>query len=180
MSHPIDITGMRFGRLVAVRRVGTTAANKAIWLCVCDCGGTAKAPTGGLRSGNTTSCGCAKVDHILKVRKPWTYRRPTGPQPALRQRHGKMNHPRLYECWLSMRQRCYYERYHGRRFYEGIEVCPAWNKHFSAFCEWALSHGYADDLTLERINSKLGYNPQNCEWITKSEQARRSTEVRLA
>lgn len=40
--------------------------------------------------------------------------------------------------------------------------------------EWALTHGYDDSLTIDRIDSKKGYEPENCEWVTKSENSRRA------
>ena len=53
-----DITGQRFGRLVAVERVGSRSS-QSLWLCRCDCGGTAVVLMSNLKSGHTTSCGCA-------------------------------------------------------------------------------------------------------------------------
>lgn len=56
-----DITGQRFGRLVAEARVGSRS-NQSLWLCRCDCGGTAVVPMSNLKSGHTTSCGCALLE----------------------------------------------------------------------------------------------------------------------
>lgn len=53
-----DITGQRFGRLVAVERVGSRS-NQSLWLCQCDCGKTTVVSMGNLKSGHTASCGCA-------------------------------------------------------------------------------------------------------------------------
>jgi hypothetical protein len=61
----IDIAGQRFGRLVAVRRVGSRGKNP-LWECRCDCGSTHQATSFNLRSGNTKSCGCSK----RRERKP--------------------------------------------------------------------------------------------------------------
>ncbi len=64
----IDLTGQRFGRLRVVDFAGMGGPNR-IWLCVCDCGAKTKVSTGNLRSGNTTSCGCFRLDRLEQARK---------------------------------------------------------------------------------------------------------------
>ena len=73
-----------------------------------------------------------------------------------------------------MHLRCYqkshpaYDRYGGR----GIKVCPEWYRNFAAFRAWALANGYADNLSIDRIDNNKGYEPSNCRWATKKQQAR--------
>jgi hypothetical protein len=50
----------------------------------------------------------------------------------------------------------------------GITVCPEWAEDFGKFYDWAMSHGYQDDLTIDRIENDVGYSPDNCRWVTQA------------
>lgn len=71
-----------------------------------------------------------------------------------------------------MRDRCYNEKHISYKYYgkRGITICAEWMKSFDCFKCWALSNGYSDELTLDRIESDGNYNPNNCKWSTRSEQ----------
>ena len=66
-------------------------------------------------------------------------------------------------------------RWYGAR---GISVHPNWRHDFSAFREWALAHGYADHLTIDRIDNDGHYEPGNCQWISRKENASRAARHR--
>lgn len=53
-----DITGERFGRLIAIKRTGKKKNNSQVWECKCDCGNICEVAEGSLQSGKTNSCGC--------------------------------------------------------------------------------------------------------------------------
>lgn len=94
--------------------------------------------------------------------------------------HG-LRDTRIYGIWHGMLQRCYnpsrpkYKDYGGR----GIGVCDEWRHDVKAFYEWAMSHGYADDLTIDRIDVNGNYEPSNCRWITIAEQSYNKSTSRL-
>jgi hypothetical protein len=87
---------------------------------------------------------------------------------------------RLYKIWRDMNNRCYnprlknFERYGAR----GIIVCNEWRDDYSAFERWALTNGYAPDLTIDRINNDGNYEPGNCQWLTMSENIAKANKER--
>lgn len=154
------MTGQRFGRLTAIKRVDNSAGHNTRWLCRCDCGNERIVSRGHLRSGHTKSCGCFHSELLLRSNY----------------KHGgstRGDTDRLYVIWRGMIDRCYnknnmrYEAYGGR----GIKVCDAWRHNYISFREWALSHGYSDNLTIDRINNDEEYDPQNCRWADLNQQA---------
>ena len=97
-----------------------------------------------------------------------------------------MKHERLQTIFLHMKDRCYnpnnkqYKDYGGR----GINICAEWQTPHShkggrAFKKWALENGYADNLTLDRIDVNKGYSPKNCRWVSMKEQQNNKRNNRL-
>ena len=81
---------------------------------------------------------------------------------------------RLYAIWEHIIDRCYnpnstsYHRYGGR----GIYVCAEWRESSDSFISWALSNGYRDNLSIDRIDNNSNYCPANCRWVDMHTQSR--------
>lgn len=80
-----------------------------------------------------------------------------------------------------MKDRCYnkkckdYQMWGGR----GITICDEWLRDVKSFYDWAMTHGYKDNLTIDRIDNNKGYSPDNCRWVDRKTQARNTRRNRV-
>lgn len=146
MPNLIDISGQRFGRWTALRRIPPAKPGGCKWVCQCDCGAEREVYLSHLRRGASRSCGCFAVEAHT--------------------RHGEANTV-LYRRHKAMLARCYnpnhkqFHDYGGR----GIGVCDEW-RDYENFSRWSRSSGYRRELELDRIDNDADYSPDNCRWVT--------------
>lgn len=143
-----DISGQRFGRLVAVRRV------EKKWLFACDCGGEKLILANNAKRGLTKSCGCL-LREVAPDRAKRTHNMTRSPE---------------FKIWQGMHQRCgnqndkSYKNYGAR----GISVCERWHKFENFYADMGPR---PDGLSIDREDNDGDYEPSNCRWATWDEQA---------
>ena len=163
-SKAIDITGKKFTRLTAIKKVGVhQTRNCHVWEFVCDCGNTVTACKIDVSIGKTKSCGCLAKELFTKRNT----------------KHGNSRRTKIsseYRAWIGMLRRCsnnptnkdkknYLER--------GITVCIEWVESFETFLN-NVGEKPCDGKrwSLGRVDNNKGYYPDNCRWETSIQQAR--------
>lgn len=154
MVVKIDLVGEKFGYLTVLRE-DASVNGRLSWFCSCVCGKTLSVKSNSLRTGNTKSCGCYRIERVI----------------ATSSTHG-MSSTKLYEVWCNMKSRCdntssdFYYDYGGR----GIKYCDRW-MYFENFLD-DIGERYERGLSLERIDVNGDYSKENCCWIPLKDQAK--------
>lgn len=168
-----ELIGKKYGRLNVEgfeieRKQGKNRIQSRVYLiCKCECGTEVRARKDSVLSGAIVSCGCNRREkaHYSGIKHA---------QSCITH---NMSKTRLYGIWRSMKSRCYnktcggFQNYGGR----GVTVCDDWKNSFEKFKDWAISNGYKDNLSIDRINVKGNYEPTNCRWITMLDQQSNKT-----
>ncbi|MDR2536565.1 MAG: hypothetical protein LBD29_11110 [Treponema sp.] len=159
-----NLIGKKYGRWTVMSKA--EKGRHIYYECCCDCGAKKKIRASSLISGRSKSCGC-----LLKER--------------LSQRPNNIKHnkssTRLYKIWSGMKKRCNQKMADKYKDYasKGIVVCKEWQDSFLAFYDWSINNGYADNLSIDRINPKGNYEPNNCRWASNQTQSENRQNVVL-
>lgn len=177
----LDLTGTKYGRLTPLNRgmdrVTASGRIYRTWDCICDCGTTKNVTAYDLVRGKVKSCGCLRKEQTAINGKT------SATTHGFTSKDASSSHRRLHSIWGGMKQRCKnpneqaYKHYGGR----GITYCEDWEV-FENFKNWAMSNGYRDDLTLDRIDCNGNYEPSNCrwaDWVTQSNNRRTSVKIKV-
>src|SRR5262245_19906701 len=154
-----DIGGKTFGRLFVVEGTSFSKNKKTFWECICSCDGNKSyIRADHLVSGITKSCGCLLKEYYnLGTPKHVT--------------HGK-THTKSYKVWCDMMARCYNKSTKEYKYYGalGVSICDRWHDFENFYDDMG---NVPEKLTIDRYPNKHGnYEPGNCRWATKTEQAR--------
>lgn len=150
-----DLTGRRFGSLVALEREGATRWGTPLWRCRCDCGTEKLVASHNLLGGSTKSCGCRQGEH-----RPFV-------------KHGAARRKSItaeYRIWQHVRSRCNDSGSDSWKWYggRGISVCTRWDS-FEAFLA-DMGPRPSPLHSIDRKDNDGNYEPGNCRWTTSGVQ----------
>lgn len=159
-----NVTGLKFGRLTAIKICGKTANKHTLWELRCECGNNTIAEISHLVDGRRVSCGCSKIAGN-QIKKNLG-------------RHGHCRNEKsttTYRIWSGMIARCTnkkclnWESYGGK----GVKVCDRWR----IFDNFLADMGERPPkMSIDRINNDGDYEPSNCKWATDIEQHRNRSD----
>jgi hypothetical protein len=151
LREKTDLTNKQFGKWTVIKKGEKTF----YWLCECECGTIKEVRQDSLMSGNSSCRYCLKLIPPNKKRV-------------------SSKHP-IYSTWTDMKTRCNNPNSKSYKTYgeKGIKLCEKWEQDFLEFYDWAVSNGWENGLTIDRIDVNKGYSPDNCQWITKSENSKK-------
>lgn len=147
-TRKIDETGKVYGEFTVLSQAESYKGVR--WNVRCSCGVERVVPGVKLRNGGSKSCG-----HDRSVT------------------HG-LRQTRLYTTWCNMKARCYRPNSTEYKYWGGrnITIHPDWLADFQNFYDWSMANGYADDLSIDRIDVDGSYEPNNCRFVDMKTQNR--------
>lgn len=170
MSYRINLIGQRYGRLTVQSYAGQDKQRKSTWHCTCICGSQVTVTGSHLRSGDTRSCGCYRLEVAVLNGKASV-------------KHGqarKGQETPEYKTWRCMIDRCTNPNAPNYRYYgaRGIAVCRRWRESFQNFFA-DMGQRPSRSYSIHRLRNSRGYSPSNCAWASPLEQAHHKRTLKL-
>lgn len=163
MTKKLSLLGQTFGRLTVISEAPSRKGQHSRWVCLCSCGKQTIVDGTHLNTGRSKSCGCLRHDVSKDCNTV----------------HG-FSGSKLYSTWLDVKKRCHdtkrkdFKHYGGR----GIAMSQEWVHNFEAFRDLAMQNGYAENLSIDRIDVDGDYCPTNCRWVSQVDQVRNRRNTR--
>lgn len=156
----MNLTGQKYGKLYVVEKTKEkTKKGDYKYRCICDCGNEVLVVGANLKNNHSKTCGCSRSTISKGYRN---------------------KNIRIYNIYQNMKQRCYdknaksYKNYGAR----GIIVCKEWLEDYELFYNWAINNGYKNNLSIDRVDVNGNYEPSNCRWATREQQANNTRNSR--
>lgn len=163
-----DIKNIKFGKLTALNLIRKD--NIIYWECICDCGQTLKVRGDSLRAGKTKSCGCLHREIVMR--------------PNIKNSTHGMSTTPFYSIWKEMNNRCNNKNHVAYRNYGGRGIKCLWSKFedfmddmYDSYLKHINEYG-KKQTSIDRIDNDGNYCKENCEWVTRRQQASNTRKIK--
>lgn len=158
------LVGYKTEWLEVLRFIPGTMQKRGRWECRCKCGNLVYRKPYEIYARKPISCGCYEQKRHGNVK-----------YHDYHTKHGYANKHPLYKTWKNMKQRCYNPNNQDFKTYggNGVGLCAEWKDNAGAFINWALKAKWTPGLSIDRMNPDADYSPDNCRFLTPSENSKR-------